>query len=387
MTSFIRKTALAAAFFTATGGMLGLATAADSLSIGSDAPALNVEHWIQDGNGKFKPVTKFEPGKVYVVEFWATWCGPCVASMPHLAALQNEYAPKGVQIISISDEDLETVEKFLERPVRGSGEEGADAEPQTYRQLTSAYCLTTDPDQSSAEDYMRAAGQNGIPTSFIVGKDSKIEWIGHPMELDGTLAAVVNGSWDREAFAKEFKAQQEAERAMQEIFALLQNEDFDGALKLIDATIAKTDKTELKMLKLQVLLAAKKMEQAVEHLQAMYTSLVDDPASVNMLAWNLYEMAAQGRIESPAMLESSLAAVTKATEKADKEERASLLDTAAHLHFQRGELDKAIELETQALKLAGERDRDFIENFLKELQEAKNPKPAPEGEAPAADDK
>ena len=43
------------------------------LTIGSKAPALDVEHWVQNGEGKFKPVTKFENGKVYIVEFWATW--------------------------------------------------------------------------------------------------------------------------------------------------------------------------------------------------------------------------------------------------------------------------------------------------------------------------
>ena len=42
------------------------------LTIGSKAPLLNIEHWISNGNGKFKPVTTFTPGRVYVVEFWAT---------------------------------------------------------------------------------------------------------------------------------------------------------------------------------------------------------------------------------------------------------------------------------------------------------------------------
>lgn len=156
-----RALALAAALI----GSLGqVGRAAEPLSIGSNAPALNIEHWVQDGNGKFKPVTKFANGKVYVVEFWATWCGPCIQSMPHLAKLQADFADKGVQIVSISDEDLETVEKFLERPVRApkkAKEDDADAKPQTYRELTSAYCLTTDPDQSSNRDYMEAAEQIG----------------------------------------------------------------------------------------------------------------------------------------------------------------------------------------------------------------------------------
>ena len=102
------------------------AHSADLLTVGSEAPNLDIEHWVQDGNGQFKPVTDFENGKVYIVEFWATWCGPCIQSMPHLAQLQTEYASKGVQIVSISDEDLETVEKFLDREVRGGGGKPAD---------------------------------------------------------------------------------------------------------------------------------------------------------------------------------------------------------------------------------------------------------------------
>ena len=68
---------------------------AQDLKVGSAAPELAIEHWLQDGNGFFKPVTKFEKGKVYVVEFWATWCGPCIQSMPHLAEIQNKYRGQG----------------------------------------------------------------------------------------------------------------------------------------------------------------------------------------------------------------------------------------------------------------------------------------------------
>ena len=109
------------------------------LTIGSVAPPLDIEHWLSDGHGKFGEVTNFESGKVYVVEFWATWCGPCVASMPHLAELQESFADQDVQIISVSNEDLDTVNSMLSRNYKGPDDDG----PSTYGELTSAYCLTT----------------------------------------------------------------------------------------------------------------------------------------------------------------------------------------------------------------------------------------------------
>ena len=59
--------------------------------------------------------------------------------------------------------------------------------------------LAIDSDDATAEAYMRAAGQSGIPTAFIVGRDAAVEWIGHPARIDEPLSQIVDGSWDREA--------------------------------------------------------------------------------------------------------------------------------------------------------------------------------------------
>src|SRR5262245_40142008 len=89
---------------------------APALKIGDPAPPLAVMSWI-----KGSPVLKFEPGRVYVVEFWATWCVPCKEIMPHLSALQKKHAGR-LTVIGMNVRETErgeatqaAVEKFVQK--------------------------------------------------------------------------------------------------------------------------------------------------------------------------------------------------------------------------------------------------------------------------------
>ena len=84
------------------------ARADEILNIGDPAPKLAVSGWV-----KGDKVDQFEPGKTYVVEFWATWCGPCLQSIPHLTELAHKY--KDVRFIGVDafERDLDKVRPFV----------------------------------------------------------------------------------------------------------------------------------------------------------------------------------------------------------------------------------------------------------------------------------
>jgi len=76
--------------------------------IGDTAPPIEASTWLSG-----KKALSFEPGKVYVIEFWATWCIPCHAAMPHLNELVRKMTGRPVEFIAITSEEMSRVDAFL----------------------------------------------------------------------------------------------------------------------------------------------------------------------------------------------------------------------------------------------------------------------------------
>ncbi|MCA9257723.1 MAG: redoxin domain-containing protein, partial [Planctomycetales bacterium] len=356
--------------------------------------------------------------------FWATWCGPCVMSMPHLVEMQNRFAAQGVQIISVSREDLKTVEDFLPRAYKPRGGNAEEEAPATYGELTSAYCLTCDPDGSVDQDYMRAAGQNGIPCCFIVGKTSQIEWIGHPGRMDEPLDAVVNDRWDREAYLVEFQREQKRDilrmEVMQKLGSLVgdgENIDMEKVQEALDGFRAQSDGDEEMLawmddISYQIQLSpvirqmtAGKFDEAEEALKkleadaapdrlaqlygmrmqaylskgefaraaaALESFMVHDAAradDVHSMAWTVVSFHEGRKTATPELL----AAAEKAARQvlAAQPDDAGVLDTVAHLQAAQGDLAGAIATQEQAVaKATG--DQPGLEEYLETLREQRD---------------
>ncbi len=341
------------------------ATYDETLTIGSQAPAIDIEHWLSNGNGKFEKVKAFELGKVYVLEFWATWCTPCIASMPHINKLQKKYADRGVQIISVSEEDLDTVNTFLQKTANGQN--------QTFAELTKNYCLTVDPDGSVQQAYMQAARQNGIPTAFIIGKDGCIDWIGHPIEMDKPLSAVVNDKWNRKEFAINFKIRQEVDAGMQQAMALLQEGKFREALNLMDELIDKAPagsdaQRQVKMIRFSILISTND-PRSTEAFHQMIEENKTDPGMMNQLAWGIVEMAVAGEDVEQPLVNAARKAIDLAA--AQDPNDGAILDTQSHLALMQGKMDEAIQIQQRAVKHAKPEIKAELEKFLKDLLDLK----------------
>jgi len=144
---------------------------------------LRVTQWI-----KGTPVHKFEKGRVYVIEFWATWCRPCLAAMPHLSVLAREYKEK-ITVIGID------IYESKVKPVKSNKEVKAFVDSIGNRM---DFSVAIEDSNFTVADWIEATGEqnSGIPRTFVIDENGRLAWIGEPSELEEVLHKIVNGTWD-----------------------------------------------------------------------------------------------------------------------------------------------------------------------------------------------
>ncbi len=154
------------AFCFALVSFISKAQSADSL-VNKPAPPIIFQH----GIGKQVP-KDFYKGKILVLDFWATWCAPCIANFPHFNGLADAHQGKDVVFAIITDEPLKTVKRFFDR---------------TKKEIH-ALNLT---DTSKSTEH--AFSVESIPFSIVIGKDNTVKWVGYGQDLtDQILTKIIN---------------------------------------------------------------------------------------------------------------------------------------------------------------------------------------------------
>lgn len=334
----------------------------NALEPGDKAPELEVSDWITNGNGKFSEVTKFEEGQVYVVEFWATWCRPCIAMMPELAELQKTYGDK-VRFLSITEEMPDEVLMLKERDF--PGKPGVP-----FKTFMNEYSVAADPDGSTHTSFL-GTGSTGIPHAFVVGKTGEIEWSGHPGALDPLLAKVVEGSWDREKY---YADQKKIDSLDERIGKALEVEDYAGAFDLSGELPPLYEEEDQLALRFKRAMLAMRLpsKEGREFLKETLELFAKEEGAVAALVWKVVQLK-NSRVEvSDDILEDALAAMEAEvkgmpTETDDQKMiKGATIDIKAHLLFVMQRLDDALAAQEKAVKLLDEKEiTDFL-TFLKD---------------------
>lgn len=304
------------------------------LTVGNRVPSLEYSKWI-----KGTPFTPDQKDMVYVFEFWATWCGPCIAAMPHLSELAKKHEGKA-QVLGVNvwektkDQPYESAIPAVEKFVQASGDR-------------MAYNVIMDNnEQHMGNTWLLAAGQRGIPSTIVV-KNGVIQWIGHPIKLDGPLDSLVNGTWDVEAFKAIYAKRQEASskqnEQMERIFKAVKDASDAGDFALLAKSI-EVGAQEIPYLKgalqssmFEALLTKKSAQEAFAYAEDM---LKESPGFKTSLAMMVLE---QDKLEKESYL--------KAIEWLNSNETTSsmLLDKIADGYVKIGDYPNAISTMEQAV--------------------------------------
>ena len=351
---------------------------ASALGVGDPAPKLQVARWAQG-----EPVKEFESSKIYIVEFWATWCGPCVRTIPHLNELHEKFKDKGVVVIGQNlGENEDKVNPFIEKM----------ADKMTYR-------VAIEDNGAMGKNWMSAAGQSGIPCAFVVDKKGKIVWIGHPgiglteKLLEDILADRYDpkkgggggsggGGSDAEVKIPEKKkapAQRPAPYTknfqtmtlIQRLGASLREQDWEDAettITALEKLLPENQRAQYTIERFRIFIGRKDFDGAYKFLSQTSDAHLQDAALQNRIAWAI--ASREGMAQRDLILAEKIAdrAVIASNGK-----DANVLDTLARVQFLNGKQSEAIATQQKAVEIAASDVKAGLRTSLASYQAGKLP--------------
>ncbi len=336
--------------------LLTATLSAAGLKVGDPAPATRPESMLQG-----EAVKEFKKGEIYVFECWASWCGPCVAAIPHLDDLHKKMGKKGVVITGVNVWEAERDAASAQRAKDFLKDQG---DKMSYRVALGG--------KAFIKDWLEAAEVNGIPHAFVVS-DGKIAWMGHPMQLTPEIigdiltgtplaaAAPIADKIPQRRLSKpavpagttpgdpEMIAAQAKLDALSEAMG---NRDWDAAEKALPAAAGvlppKEGKELRESIEAQIGLGRGDPTKFYAQLSKLANEEFDDAEAMNEIAWRL--LTVPGFAKNPNLVLAEKCAVQAV--KLTKEEHPDKLDTLARLRWLQGKKEEAIRWQIKAVDKA-----------------------------------
>lgn len=345
MKSTVRRLAMFAVFIAA------VMPVRAATNIGDVPPPLVISDWL---NGEPVDWNKDLGKKVYMVEFWATWCPPCKMSIPRLTDFQKKYK-KDLRIIGVTAiDDRGNTRRAIKRFVKQQGSK-------------MAYTVAIDKGMTTWERYMEEPA--GIPHAFLVGRSGKVVWQGSPLEpsLDQVIPEVIAGTFD----VAKAKVAAEVDKLMQSMNFAMQMGQWSMVWDMSVGILKLDPANEMAMANLlgMYLEGLGKEESLRSWARSHITHHRKDATVMQRLAMVLCSNPDITR-RTPAL---ALAA-GKAAYEAGKGRGPLAIAAFARAVYQVGELDRAIQLQEEAVAAADREMRRELERALdyyytcKELQ-------------------
>jgi thiol-disulfide isomerase/thioredoxin len=336
--------------------LLSATLSAAGLKVGDLAPATRPETMLQG-----EAVKDFQKGEVYVFECWASWCGPCIAAIPHLNELHKQMGKKGVVITGVNVWESERDAASAQRAKDFLKSQG---EKMSYRVALGG--------KAFIKDWLEAAEVNGIPHAFVVA-DGKIAWTGHPAQLTAEmLGDILTGTPLAAAPPVADKIPQRrlskpavpagtapndpemaaAQAKLDALSEAMRARDWDAAEKALPAAagvLPKQEGQELRdSIEAQIGLARGDPAKFYAQLQKVADEEFDDPEALNEIAWRLLTMKAFAQKPNLVLAEKCAVQSVKLT----REEHPDKLDTLARLRWLQGKKEEAIRLQIKSVDKA-----------------------------------
>ena len=336
--------------------LLSATLSAAGLKVGDPAPATRPETMLQG-----EAVKDFQKGEVYVFECWASWCGPCIAAIPHLNELHKQMGKKGVVITGVNVWESERDAASAQRAKDFLKSQG---DKMSYRVALGG--------KAFIKDWLEAAEVNGIPHAFVVA-DGKIAWTGHPAQLTAEmLGDILTGTPLAAAPPVADKIPQRrlskpavpagtapndpemaaAQAKLDALSEAMRARDWDAAEKALPAAagvLPKQEGQELRdSIEAQIGLARGDPTKFYAQLQKVADEEFDDPEALNEIAWRLLTMKAFAQKPNLVLAEKCAVQSVKLT----REEHPDKLDTLARLRWLQGKKEEAIRLQIKSVDKA-----------------------------------